>query len=583
MTRPASTGGTDRASPADVAFACARTFVDGLVRSGLEHVCVSPGSRSTPLALAFARDERVRVHVHLDERSSAFFALGIAKVSGRPAGVVCTSGTAAANLFPAVVEASMSRTPLLALTADRPPELRGVGANQTIDQRDLFGRYVRWHVDAPVPEPPAGAGSLWSLLAVEAFTRACAPLPGPVHVNLPYREPLVPGGHGADVGSGSFGTGATTGATTAAAGRPPVEDDLASFLDELRGVERGLLYAGTLRGPAPDIRALGAALGWPVIAEPTSGIRVPGVLAAGSALLADEAFAEGHVPEVVVQFGAAPTSRAALALTGRAGRLVIVDPDGLVADPHRRASRRWVVNAGDLAAAAVRRVHARGDGPWGSDWRAADEAARRAIDATIDAWEEPFEGRVARDVAAGCPDGTALVVGSSMPVRDLDAYMNPRHGLRVLANRGASGIDGFVSTALGVAATGVATTVLCGDLTLLHDVGALVWGARRGQDAVFVVPNNDGGVIFSFLEQRDLPELEELFTTPHGLDLGRVCEAAGAGHHRVERAGDLGPAIQRARTSGGVQVVEVPIDRESNVRRHGDVQEAVAVALRADR
>lgn len=559
---------------AEVAFACASAFVDGLVASGLEHVCVSPGSRSTPIVLAFARDDRVWVHVHLDERASAFVALGIAKASGRPAAVVCTSGTAAANLFPAVVEASMSRTPLLALTADRPPELRGVGANQTIDQRDLFGRYVRWHVDAPVPDERRDAGRLWRLLGREAYEHACRP--GPVHVNLPYRDPLVPGGEAVPFDDEpSF----STEARAPGFGRAPTEEDVEAFVSVVGGVERGLVYVGSLRRPATEIVELGARLGWPVVAEPTSGVRVPGTLAAGGALLADEAFARGHVPDGVVQFGAAPTSRPALAVVGTAGGLVIVDPDDLVADPHRRASRRFVVDAAGLADAATRRLAHREDGEWMSRWRTADAAARHAIDATIDGWDEPFEGRLARDVAAAAPEGSVLLVGSSMPVRDLDGYMAPREGLRVLANRGASGIDGFVSTALGVAATGATTTVLCGDLTLLHDVGSLLWSARGRHDVVFVVPNNDGGVIFSFLEHRALPELEELFTTPHGLDLGAVCAAAGAGHRRVELARDLVPTLDRARDDGGVQVVEVPIDRERNVRRHAEVQAAVAGAV----
>jgi 2-succinyl-5-enolpyruvyl-6-hydroxy-3-cyclohexene-1-carboxylate synthase len=357
------------------------------------------------------------------------------------------------------------------------------------------------------------------------------------------------------------------------------EDDVEGFVQAVAGVERGLVYVGSLRTPSPFILDVAARVGWPVIAEPTSGLRVSGTLRAAQFLLSNEKFLGSHRADVVVQFGAAPMSRAALGLVGAASRLLLVDPDDLVADPHGRAERRFAVHAGQLARGAVARLPDGARGAWLQTWVEADARARDTVDATIDAWDEPYEGRIARDVAASLPDGSSLVVGSSMPVRDLDAYMLPRQGLRVLANRGASGIDGFVSTALGVSAAGAPTTALCGDLTLLHDVGSLIWSASRGYDCVFVVPNNDGGVIFSFLPQRELPELEELFTTPHGRDLGAVCVAAGAGHVRVDRAADLIPAVERAHEARGVHVVEVPIDRARNVELHADVHAAVAAAL----
>jgi 2-succinyl-5-enolpyruvyl-6-hydroxy-3-cyclohexene-1-carboxylate synthase len=512
--------------------------------------------------------------VHLDERASAFFALGLAKASNRPVVVACTSGTAAANLLPAVVEASMARVPMIVLTADRPPELRGVGANQTIDQIELFGGYVRWFADAPIPADVPDAARSWAILAADAYTRASAP--GPVHVNLPFREPLVPAGE--PVGLGTVTTG--FGGISTGEGSPAETEDVDAFVDAVAGVERGVLYLGGLRSASTSVLELGNRLGWPVIAEPTSGLRVPGTLTAAQFLLSNETFSDSHVPDVVVQFGSAPTSRSALGLVGAARRLATVDPDDVVADPYRRAGHRFVVHAGELAHLATAALEERPAGSWLAEWVGSDARARLTVDETVDGWDEPYEGRVARDLAGSLPDGSTLVVGSSMPVRDLDAYMHPRNGLRVLANRGASGIDGFVSTTLGVAASGAPTTALCGDLTLLHDVGSLLWSARRGHDAVFVVPNNDGGVIFSFLPQRQLPEFDELFTTPHGLDLASICAAAGAGHARADRAADLIPAVEKARTAGGVHVVEVSIDREENVRRHAQVHDAVAEALR---
>jgi 2-succinyl-5-enolpyruvyl-6-hydroxy-3-cyclohexene-1-carboxylate synthase len=557
----------------DVALACASAFVGQLERDGLTDACISPGSRSTPIALALARTEGIRVHVHLDERSCAFFALGLAKASGRPVVVTCTSGTAAANLFPAVVEASMSPAPLILLTADRPPELRGVGANQTIDQRKLFGPYPRWFSDAPLPSEGPHATRTWLLLAVEAYRQACRP--GPVHVNLPYREPLVPAGEAAELGE----PGTALPDAPPGEGERVGEEEVDGFVELVAGTERGVVCVGGLRLPSPFILDLAARLGWPVIAEPTSGLRVPGTMSAAQFLLSNEPFLDAHLPDIVAQFGAAPTSRAALDLVGSTPRLVIVDPDDLVADPHARAERRFAVNAGQLAHRAIPRFPAMSRAAWLTEWVEADERARTAVDATVDAWGEPYEGRIARDVAASVPDGGVLAVGSSMPVRDLDAYMRPREGLRVLANRGASGIDGFVSTALGVSAAGAPTTALCGDLTLLHDIGSLIWCASKDLDCVLVVPNNDGGAIFSFLPQRELPEFEKLFATPHGLELGAICRAAGAGHTRVERAADLIPAVERARGAGGVHVVEVPIDSARNLELHAAVREAVAAAL----
>jgi 2-succinyl-5-enolpyruvyl-6-hydroxy-3-cyclohexene-1-carboxylate synthase len=555
-------------SEAERAFAAAWWVVDDLVRFGLEHATVSPGSRSTPLALALARHPHVLVHVHLDERAAGFFALGIAKATGRPVAVACTSGTAVAELLPAVVEASQARATLVLLTADRPPELRGVGANQTIDQVGLFGGYVRASFDAPVPGDAADEQTWHDL--VLGLTRASMGPPGPVHLNLPFREPLV----GApDVPPASPPSG--TEFTLSAAAEP---EELEALERELTSTTDGLILAGSMRESPPTLPELAARAGWPLLAEPTSNLRVPGALSAGQFLLADARFSNEHVPEVVVQFGAAPTSRAALELVRRARKLVIVDQDHLVADPHRKAA--WTLHAEPAGFVPELLFGSEpGESAWLRAWGEADGAARTAVDRVLDAWKEPFEGRIARDVAASVPDGGVLVVGSSMPVRDLDAYMRPREGLRVLANRGASGIDGFVSTALGVSAAGVPTTALCGDLTLLHDVGSLIWSARRAYDCVFVVPNNDGGAIFSFLPQRELPEFEELFATPHGLDLGAICRAAGAGHARVERAADLIPAVERARGAGGVHAVEVPIDRARNVELHAAVQEAVDAAM----
>ncbi|MGH2594683.1 MAG: 2-succinyl-5-enolpyruvyl-6-hydroxy-3-cyclohexene-1-carboxylic-acid synthase [Actinomycetota bacterium] len=553
----------------DVSLRCVSVLVDELVRGGMQHACVSPGSRSTPLALALARRLDVEVHVHLDERASAFFALGIAKATGRPVAIACTSGTAAANFFPAVVEASQARVPLVVLTADRPPRLRGTGANQTIDQTDLYGRYVRLFVDAPVPAENADAAT-WREIGHRAVSAALDTPPGPVHVNLPFEEPLMP----EDV---SISTRSVVSMARATHSGPVRRADLDRADREL-ATERGAILIGSMPEPPMSVLALGHHLGWPIFAEPISRARVPGVLTAGQASLSSDAFMRAMSPDVVLQVGATPTTRASQRLALGAKRLVVVDDHHPEPDPEGR-SWRLEIDPEVFATALVDRFEPRPTNAWAEGWFLADGLARRTIDELYDAWEEPYEGRVARDLAAAIPDGATLVVGSSMPIRDLDYAMAPRDGLRVLANRGASGIDGFVSTVLGVAASGAPTYALCGDLTLLHDAGSLLWSARRGLDAVFVVPNNDGGGVFSFLPQHELPEHGYLFTTPHRLDIGALCAAAGAGHTQITGADELIPAVERAAAAGGVHVVEVPSDRERNVDRHAEVQAAVDAAL----
>jgi 2-succinyl-5-enolpyruvyl-6-hydroxy-3-cyclohexene-1-carboxylate synthase len=559
----------------DISLACATALIDELVEHGMRHACVSPGSRSTALALALERHPGITVHVHLDERSSAFFALGLAKALRRPVAVACTSGTAAAELFPAVVEASQSRVPLYLLTADRPPRLRGTGANQTIDQVRLFGAYTRAYLAPPTPASPDDALE-WRRIGREAVAACGGPQPGPVQINCPFEEPLVPTGDVVDVPAREPGR----------VSRPdrnpePLAADIERAAKELSGA-RGVVVAGSNWWTAPDQMALLAEqLGWPVIAEPTSGLRRPGrALAAGQAVIGSAGFLERHRPEVVLQVGATPTTRTTQALVAVAERLVVVDLFHMDPDPERRATWRLQADPDRLAAGSVHRVES-APASWSADWSARDERARRAMDAVLEATDEPTELRVARDLAAAIPEGGTLFVGNSMPIRDLDVAMAPREGLRVLANRGASGIDGLVSTALGVASAATGPTfALIGDLSLLYDVGALLWnGTRIPTDLVLVVANNRGGAIFGSLGQRELPERDRLFVTPQDVDLEAVCAAAGVGHQRVERMTAFDQALRDARAVGGIRVIEVAVPAELSRRQRADVQAAVDSAI----
>lgn len=579
----------------DRAAGLSRTFVDEWVRGGVRDACISPGSRSTPLALALADDPRIRTHVFIDERSAAFFALGMAKVSDRPGLVVCTSGTAAANFFPAVVEASMARVPLIVATADRPPELRDTGAGQTVDQFHIYGGFTRWFCEVGAPDGRPGAGREWRSIAARSIaeTRGAGGKrgPGPVQLNFAFREPLIPSGAGVVLEPGRPDGLPWTSVEV------PLTQPNATVVDRLAGAiartPKGLLVAGWESGAGIDgetVDRFARAAGWPVVADAISCARTGShSISTYEALLRAPGFAESHRPDLVLRVGAMPTSKAVAAWLDGEVRQIVVDPYGARSDPGRSASEMVSADPNALLESLSDRLERSGRSSrseWLEGWSRSEVKAREAIDTLLDSRDELFEGRVARDVAACLPDGSTFFVASSMPVRDLEAFAGSRHGLRVLANRGASGIDGFTSTVLGAAA-GVGAhrdpgpvVALMGDLAYLHDTNGLLGAASRGIDVVLVVVDNDGGGIFSFLPQADLPtNFELLFGTPHGLDLVAVARAHGVEAIRLAAANEVVVAVEKAVSSGGVRVIVVPTIRSENVSKHREVWEAVAAVL----
>jgi 2-succinyl-5-enolpyruvyl-6-hydroxy-3-cyclohexene-1-carboxylate synthase len=564
----------------------AATLVDEWVRCGVVHAVVSPGSRSTPLALALAADERLTLHVHHDERSAAFLALGIGLATGAPALVLTTSGTAAVELHPAVVEAHHARVPLLVCTADRPAELQQIGAPQTVDQTHLYGRAVRWFAEPGVAD--RDRSSTWRSLAARAVAEAFGPVPGPVHLNLAFRDPLV--GR-----PGPLPAGRAEGAPWHAVGRhpaPPHPADVDGVVAALGAGRRGVIVAGDRSGDADVVHGLASALGWPVLADARAPARQPrpATVAAFDAILRHEPFASGHRPEVILRLGATPASKVLgqwMAATG--AEQLAIEAHGAWLDPDRTAS---TVLAGDPTAwcrALVGRLAGGGEGAdagWCGSWAAAEAAARSAIAGATGGGGEATEPAVARSLVAALPDGAALVVSSSMPVRDVEWYADPRLGLQVLGNRGANGIDGVVSTAVGVAAARSGpTALLIGDIAFLYDTNGLLALPAREVDLTIVVVDNRGGGIFSFLPQaRQVPaeRFELLFGTPHQVDLVGLAAAHGLPARRIDRVEDLAPAVQAGVAGGGANVVVVPTARDGNVEVHARIHASVARSLGGD-
>lgn len=556
------------------------TLVDEWARCGVTDAVVGPGSRCTPLADALAADRRLRLHVLVDERSAGFFAVGLGLASGRPPVVLTTSGTAAVELHPSVVEAHHSRVPLLVCTADRPPELHHVGAPQTVEQGRLFESVVRWAFEPGVADEEA-AHTWRSVAARSVATAAAGPAgPGPVHLNLAFREPLV----GAP---GPLPAGRPGGAPWhLPASRP--RDAPPELVAELAGhSRRGVLVAGAGSGDPEAVQQLARALGWPVLADPRSGARVPApvTVAAADALLRSRGFTTTQRPEVVLRLGAPWASRrVADWLAPLDVPQYLVDPHGAWLDPGRSAT---VAVAADPTA-VCRAVVAAGPRPaapeWLRGWRRAEAAAQSALHAALARHPELTEPAVARTVAAALPDEAALVASSSMPVRDLEWYAEPRHGVRFFSNRGANGIDGVVSSAMGVAAAWPGpTTALIGDLAFLYDVNGLLF--PRGEvdwPCTLVVVDNEGGGIFSFLPQ--VTELapdrfERLLGTPHGLDLCAVARAYGAKTAEPESVAELADSVAKPAGGAGVRVVVVRTDRAANVAVHDELNRAVAAAI----
>lgn len=573
----------------------ARILVEELVASGLREVCVSPGSRSTPLTLAFVDHAEVSVSSHIDERAGSFYALGLAKSAGRPVALVCTSGTAVANYLPAVIEASLSRVPLVILSADRPPELQDCGANQTIQQEGLFGSYVRFAATVPAGTPGDRSEAPLRRLVDRTVAEACGQHPGPVHLNCQFREPFLPRAgttlakedrtEGPD-SSGPQSLASLPSAQTrtylaAAASTPEIPREIAELM---AGSQRPLMILGP-RGPkasaiANPVHHLAQRLGAAVFAEITANLHprtpISGRVDAYDALL--RAGQPEELPDLILRGGGVPTSKALSKFLANCESVpqIVLAESGEWPDPE--ASATHLLSGpleGLLMALAEQLPDQRSRGAWAEGWVAAGSEARRRLEVYLDG-APAVEGAVVRAASRALEDQDALFVGNSLAVRDLDLFCDPSEcGVPVFVNRGASGIDGLVSTVFGIAAGHAGATLgVMGDVSFLHDAGGLLAATRTASRAVLVVLDNDGGGIFDHLPlaSEGHPSFEEFFITSHGRSIAEISRAWGVAASEVT-ANEFSESLRSVLAGGESHVLVVAIDRsESQTVHRGAIQ-----------
>jgi 2-succinyl-5-enolpyruvyl-6-hydroxy-3-cyclohexene-1-carboxylate synthase len=564
-----------------------RAIAAELARNGVQTVCISPGSRSTPLTVACDEHDDLRTVSALDERSAAYFALGRARRTGEVTALVSTSGTAAANYHPAVIEASQGRVPLLLLTADRPPELRESGANQTVDQEKLYGDAVRWYKD--LPEPAAEDRTLRSLRTdiSRAVGTAEGTPSGPVHCNVPFKKPLEPTPVAGDVPAdlsqlAAMGRGEDEPFVSRTVGQPQLDDQQLRTLAEELSVDRGLIVAGPADPPgltAESVTAFSHATGFPILADPLSGLRFGGHTRAAPVIGGYDAYVNTAVteswpdPEVVVRLGASPTSKPLRKyLAGTDARQLVVDPAGEWREAEFTATDLVVADPDRLCGHLSQMVRSGGSADWRNRWVTADSAHSEAVGERHDTL---YEGGVLADVVDGLPDPATLVVSNSMPVRDLDRFGEPdTTSVTTIGNRGASGIDGIVSTALGAAhGTTDDVTLVIGDLAYYHDMNGLLALQRAEVDATIVLLNNDGGGIFHMLPIENFePPFTSQFKTPHGMDFEPTGELYGFDYSRVDSRSAFREAYAEAVAADGSHVIEVETDAEASHEVRDELQ-----------
>jgi 2-succinyl-5-enolpyruvyl-6-hydroxy-3-cyclohexene-1-carboxylate synthase len=557
----------------DVQASFCAVIVDGWISQGVRHAMIAPGSRSTPLALAIVARTEIHVEVFHDERSAAFAALGVGLATGQPAVLLCTSGTAAAHFHAAVIESSLSHVPLLVVTADRPPELKDVGAPQTIDQTKLYGGAVRWFHDPGVADI-AASGS-WHSLARQSYASTVGVNSGPVHLNLPFREPLA--GKAIELSSDQPIRAQILGSI----GLSDSEIQQAVALLENR---KGIIIAGRGCGDASAISELAVSLGWPVLADSRSGCQgISESVVHFDSLIRCQAFVEKHVPEVVLRIGESPSSKVLNQYVTKSRAFQVhVSAFENTFDADSQVSMHISCDPTTFCRGISRLIKAASDPNHLSQWVSADQKARAIIAKEFASSKNALSApQVAFVSRASLSTGDNLFVSSSMPVRDLEWFGGDCSLLHVFSNRGANGIDGVIASAIGVAiATRQKTLVLLGDVAFLHDSSSLTALADRDVDLKIVVTDNDGGGIFHYLPQAEIVSeqvFEKLFGTPHQTDLVRLAQA----HRLATFDCDSVEQLQKSLSTAGSCVIRVRTDRVSEVAIHQQLHELVSSAIQA--
>ncbi|WP_047983651.1 2-succinyl-5-enolpyruvyl-6-hydroxy-3-cyclohexene-1-carboxylic-acid synthase [Ornithinibacillus californiensis] len=558
-------------------------FVDELSKSGLTDVVISPGSRSTPLAMTIAEHPDIKEWIVLDERSAAFFGLGLAKQTKRPVALVCSSGTAAANYFPAIVEAHQSRVPLIALTADRPHELRDIGAPQAIDQIRLYGDYVKNFHEMALPESSEGMLRYARTRAARAVNEASTGNPGPVHLNFPFREPLVPDFSLENV----WGEPLREPFTIWHEGNKKLSEGfLKHFANKLYANKKGVIVCGPQvdEDVAEAVSILAESLGVPVLADPLSQLRTgthstTNIIEGYDAFLRNEKIRKALKPDYILRFGAMPVSKAYLFYlkdNPDVNQYVIEEHEGYrepVGNPTEFIIADPISFCSDLLEAGSS-VHA-DETEWLNTWKEMNKIVKSHLATSSDG--SLTEGEAVRQLVDVVPDNSSLYVGNSMAIRDVDTFLQTgEKKLTLLANRGANGIDGMVSSGIGASASGQPVTLLLGDLSFYHDMNGLLAAKQYNLDITILVVNNNGGGIFSFLPQVSSEKhFEALFGTPLDIEFKQAIEMYGGSYHNPKSPNELKEALLKSYGEKGLSVVEVKTDRTENLHWHRDLWKGI--------